>query len=746
MSKSAAIRGTRGSGNLFGGLLKKRRGKRRAVQSYAVRASFLIERAREAGAVLTFGAGIWIAAALISYRPEDPGPFTASDLQPRNLAGRPGAGVADVLYQTLGGAAWLLPLWCALRPRAALRHDRTPLRAAALPLLLIAGAAFAACAVEGGGAIGRIFAGGVMHLAQWLHLPGSGRLYAFLLWGAVLPPAFMFSTGLTPQLKRPTAPAVKSPPGRPSVIVPPLFPAAAAPTGVRRLIGSKKSSAAAAAVSLLPGALPSPDLLQAPPPSKKDPLLSEEALDAVADELQAVLQDFGVRGLIKDRFPGPVVTLYELEPAPGTRSSRVIALADDIARAMSVLSARVAVVPGKNAIGIELPNPRRETVYLREIITSEGYRNPEIDLPMALGKDIGGRPVTVDLARMPHLLIAGTTGSGKSVGINTMILSLVFSLPPERCKLIMIDPKMLELSVYDGIPQLLSPVVVNPKKAVAALKWAVREMEDRYELMSRVGVRKLSAYNKRVGEAAAAGERLTRIRTLGFDPVTGEPVEEEEPISLSPLPFIVVVIDEMADLMMVAGKEIEGAVQRLAQMARAAGIHLITATQRPSVDVITGTIKANFPTRISFQVTSKIDSRTILGEQGAEQLLGQGDMLFTEGGGKIRRVHGAFVSDREVEEVVNALKAMGAPQYVDGVTVDPDEESESTPPPSTEGDDPLLADAVAAVREGKPTVSYVQRRLKVGYNRAARLIEDMERQGIVGKPDHTGKRELLIPG
>ena len=377
-----------------------------------------------------------------------------------------------------------------------------------------------------------------------------------------------------------------------------------------------------------------------------------------------------MRGEIIKANPGPVVTLYELEPAPGIKSSRVIGLADDIARSMSALSARVAVVPGRNAIGIELPNAHREKVYLREMLAAKEANESVAKLPLCLGKTIGGDPVIIDLARTPHMLIAGTTGSGKSVAINTMILSLVYRLRPDQCRLIMVDPKMLELSVYDGIPHLLTPVVTDPKKAVVALKWAVREMEERYKKMSKLGVRNIDGYNARLVEASAKGEELTRTVHTGFDKETGKAIYEEEKLDLDPLPYIVIIVDEMADLMMVAGKDIEGAVQRLAQMARAAGLHVILATQRPSVDVITGTIKANFPTRISFQVTSKIDSRTILGEMGAEQLLGQGDMLYMAGGGRISRVHGPFVSDEEVEKVVRHLKTQGTPEYLEAVTAE----------------------------------------------------------------------------
>jgi S-DNA-T family DNA segregation ATPase FtsK/SpoIIIE len=488
---------------------------------------------------------------------------------------------------------------------------------------------------------------------------------------------------------------------------------------------------------------------------------SLETIRENAAALEHVLADFGVRGEIINARPGPVVTLYELEPAPGIKSSRVIGLADDIARSMCALSTRVAVVSGRNVIGIELPNPTREKVYLRELLGSQEYAASSAKLALCLGKTIGGEPVIVDLARMPHLLIAGTTGSGKSVAINTMILSLLYRLRPDQCRLIMVDPKMLELSVYDGIPQLLTPVVTDPKKAVVALKWAVREMEDRYKKMAKLGVRNIEGYNARLTEARERGEVLSRTVHTGYDRDSGQAIYETEEFDLEPLPFLVVIVDEMADLMMVAGKDIEGAVQRLAQMARAAGIHVVLATQRPSVDVITGTIKANFPTRISFQVTSKIDSRTILGEQGAEALLGQGDMLYMAGGGRISRVHGPFVSDDEVEKIVRHLKSQGQPQYLEAVTAEADDDGEdgavfdATGMGAAEGGGgaggaegaDLYAQAVQVVtRDRKASTSYVQRRLQIGYNRAASLMERMEREGIVGQPNHAGKREILVGG
>jgi len=476
-------------------------------------------------------------------------------------------------------------------------------------------------------------------------------------------------------------------------------------------------------------------------------VVHQKEMKESAEALKSVLDDFGVEGEITKVRPGPVVTLYELTPAPGIKSSRVIGLADDIARSMSSISARIAVVPGHNVIGIELPNENRKTVYLRSLLEDQNYQNSDAHLPLALGRNIGGDPVVSDLARMPHLLVAGTTGSGKSVAINTMILSLLYRLTPDQCRFIMIDPKMLELSIYDGIPHLLTPVVTDPHKAVMALKWAVREMESRYQVMSKIGVRNIDGYNKRILEVLAKGETLSRSVQTGFDPETGKPIYENQAIPLKSLPYIVVIVDEMADLMLVAGKDIEGAVQRLAQMARAAGIHLIMATQRPSVDVITGTIKANFPTRISFNVTSKIDSRTILGEMGAEQLLGQGDMLFMAPGGRITRIHGPFVSDDEVERITTFLKSQGNPDYEVSVT-----EEQGSGLFGDDGDgegsgDVLYDQALQLImNERKASTSFIQRHLQIGYNRAARIMDRLESEGIVSAPNHVGKREVLIKG
>ncbi|KPA21173.1 DNA translocase FtsK [Shimia sp. SK013] len=499
--------------------------------------------------------------------------------------------------------------------------------------------------------------------------------------------------------------------------------------------------------------LPPLNLLESPMEISRHHL-SDDALEENARMLESVLDDYGVKGEIVSVRPGPVVTMYELEPAPGLKASRVIGLADDIARSMSALSARVSTVPGRSVIGIELPNENREKVVLREILSARDFGDSNMKLPLALGKDIGGDPVVANLAKMPHLLIAGTTGSGKSVAINTMILSLLYRLTPDDCRLIMIDPKMLELSVYDGIPHLLSPVVTDPKKAVVALKWVVGEMEERYRKMSKMGVRNIDGHNSRVADALAKNETFSRTVQTGFDDDTGEPVFETEEIMPEKMPYIVVVVDEMADLMMVAGKEIEACIQRLAQMARASGIHLIMATQRPSVDVITGTIKANFPTRISFQVTSKIDSRTILGEMGAEQLLGMGDMLYMAGGAKITRCHGPFVSDEEVEEIVNHLKSFGPPSYIGGVVEGPaDEKADNIDAVlglntggNTTGEDALYDQAVAIViKDRKCSTSYIQRKLAIGYNKAARLVEQMEDENLVSAANHVGKREILVP-
>ena len=727
-----------------------------------------------------------LAVALATYDAGDPSFNAAVDNAPRNLLGVPGAWVADFFLQTIGLAAWLMvPVLTTWAWRLASHRGlgRAWLRVTILPGALICGAVlFAALPapagwplrIGGGGSLGDLMLIELLDMVGYLmgyDTDAIGAAAAALTLGAAvaatgLSGAEWRAMGLAPwravaALRRTLARRARA---RPAGEDPPLR----APARTRRAAAEPAPVAAARAPAKLgraartkraprqirldfdgagEGHAPPPTELLDPVPEKpREPAVDADALQENARLLESVLEDFGVKGAITRVRPGPVVTLYELEPAPGTKSSRVIGLADDVARSMSAVSVRIAVVPGRSVIGIELPNRGRETVSLRELLESTAYERAGGQLALVLGKDIGGTPVPVDLARMPHLLIAGTTGSGKSVAINTMILSLLFRLTPEQCRLIMIDPKMLELSVYDGIPHLLAPVVTDASKAVVALRWAVREMENRYRAMSSLGVRNIAGYNARLAEAAKKGETLSRSVQTGIDADTGEPVREEQPIESAPLPYIVVIVDEMADLMLVAGKEVEAAVQRLSQMARAAGIHLLMATQRPSVDVITGTIKANFPTRVSFQVTSKIDSRTILGESGAEQLLGQGDMLYMAGGGRISRVHGPFVSDEEVERVVGFLREQGEPAYVEDVTDSEDETpilGEAASGDSRDGDG-LYDQAVALIaREGKASTSFVQRHLQIGYNRAARLIERMETEGVISPPNHVGKRQVL---
>ena len=760
--------------------------------------TFLKRRFSEILGLALIGFGALIFIALLTYTPGDPSLNSAVEGGPDNLLGLPGATIADLLLQSLGLIAIIpalvLSVWGVQIVRK--RPPQMPglrfgllilalilltMSLSALPIpmswplatrlggvvgavlldhstALLAGAAsgldlgfvpkgwMLALLIVGPGIITLITVLG-LNAQEWRNLKDGLVRLCLKGWDLAYSAVYKLISALTSReiaAKLPVAARTQAIEPRPAkkVTEPKITQKVTKPKAGRKAAAKRQRT-----LDLVPGEefeLPPHELLEAPPESSCGASINKGALQQNAKLLESVLDDFGVRGEILKVHPGPVVTLYELEPAPGTKTSRVIGLSDDIARSMSAVSVRVAVVPGRNVIGIELPNVSREMVYLRELLASDPFERAPGKLNFALGKDIGGLPVTVDLARMPHLLIAGTTGSGKSVGINTMILSLLYQLSPDECKLIMIDPKMLELSVYEGIPHLLTPVVTEPSKAVMALKWAVREMEERYRAMSQLGVRNIAGYNARLAEAVKKGETLTRRVQTGFD-ADGKPVMEDQPLSMDALPFIVIVIDEMADLMLVAGKDVEAAVQRLAQMARAAGIHMVMATQRPSVDVITGTIKANFPTRISFQVTSKIDSRTILGEQGAEQLLGQGDMLYMAGGGRITRVHGPFVSDEEVEHVVSFLKSQGTPQYLEDVT---EEVEGAVIGPNGTGQpsgDELYDEAVALIaREGKASTSFIQRHLQIGYNRAARIIERMESEGVVSKANRVGRREVLI--
>ena len=700
------------------------------------------------------------AMILISYHPTDASLNTASSNPAQNYLGAFGAYMADIFMQTFGLGTWLFVLFAVAGfAFKVLNRDRHLFWLKRFVCVFLVFLFCLLCApTDNGGVIGALL---------FRYLPLLPSVLVFILWclffaglvfvldvpvklicewvcyySQLLVNRFSQPEELSPALPKP-APLPKKP---------------AAPKPVQQ----KKTKA----VNVLPSAptrkktadgfvLPSPDLLDEPKAQNKENL-TREMMDKISHKLEEVLAEFHVKGNIVRVSPGPVVTLYEFEPAAGIKTSRVVGLADDLARAMSVVSVRMAVVPGTSVIGIELPNKVRQTVYIKEIINTDYFANKDGALPLILGKDIAGSPVIEDLAKMPHLLVAGTTGSGKSVGINTMILSLLYRFTPSQCRLIMVDPKMLELSVYNGIPHLLTPVVTEPGKAIVALKWTVKEMDDRYRAMATLGVRNIDGYNKKISDAIAGGQKLERQVQTGFDPETGRPIIEKQEIELKPLPYIVVIVDEMADLMLTAGKEVDIAVQRIAQKARASGIHLIMATQRPSVDVITGTIKANFPSRISFQVTSKIDSRTILGEQGAEQLLGRGDMLFMPSGKRPKRVHGPFVSDEEVERVVSYLKTQGEAQYNEAVTIDdnPDEPIDegavfdrSAMGGAGGGNGDLYEQAVQIVLADKrPTISYIQRKLGIGYNRAADLIDRMEHEGIVSAASPTGRREILIGG
>jgi len=734
------------------------------------------------------GLSLALAVALVTHSSTDPSLSTAAGGPPTNWLGSFGAYASDALLFLFGPASALfLPLVALAGLRMVRGTDTGPLKRALLvavigvALIGIALGLYAGSAVSGlpagyGGALGLAGAYGVDAAVKLIGNPsveGPLRLSLmaiFALGGIIVG---WLALGLRPEEKRWAADKLKRDPAAPAprarrtrdelsddddqIAVPPRSrPTVAVAEPARPIAPAAKASlkkgkgALAGQASLALGdnyQLPSIDLLAAPPEKAKNQI-DRAGLERNARLLESVLEDFHVRGDIVEVRPGPVVTMYELEPASGIKASRVIQLADDIARNMSALSARVATIPGRSVIGIELPNQKRETVSLSELIGSQAFEDQNMALPLILGKNISGDPVIADLAPMPHLLVAGTTGSGKSVGLNCMILSLLYRMSPDECRLIMIDPKMLELSIYDDIPHLLSPVVTEPGKAIRALKWTVEQMEERYRMMASLGVRQLSSFNQKVRDARAKGSKLGRRVQTGYDADTGQPIYETEELEYEVLPQIVVVVDELADLMMTAGKEVEFLIQRLAQKARAAGIHLIMATQRPSVDVITGVIKANLPTRISFQVTSKIDSRTILGEQGAEQLLGKGDMLYMPGGKQIIRVHGPFVTDEEVRAVADHWRKQGVPDYNQAVTEEPEDGGYLFDGQPVGEDDPetqLYRKAIQIVAESqKASTSYLQRQLRVGYNSAARLIERMEKDGLVGQPDHVGRREVLI--
>lgn len=747
----------------------------------ALRESLRRFAVRTGGAIL-LGVGVAGAVALASHSQTDPSLTTAAGGAPANWLGLPGAYASDALLLLFGlGSVLFVPVFLLaglrlMRLHPAGRLTRSLLIAAAgavligIALGLTSGSSVSGLPAGWGGALGLAAAYGVdsgIDLIRNPSIAGPVKLTVLLLFALAGIALGYLALGLTldekdclrglfrrqprerriapraTELKEERAIPAAPPRSRPAVAVAePAKPVAPAGRGARKSGANQPTLALGDSYQL-----PTVDLLAAAP-EKGRQQIDRVGLERNARLLESVLEDFHVRGDIVEVRPGPVVTMYELEPASGIKASRVIQLADDIARNMSALSARVATIPGRSVIGIELPNPKRETVSLSELIGSQAFEDQNMSLPLILGKNIAGDPVIADLAPMPHLLVAGTTGSGKSVGLNCMILSLLYRYGPDSCKLILIDPKMLELSVYDDIPHLLAPVVTEPAKAIRALKWTVEQMEERYRMMANLGVRALPSFNAKVREAKAKGSKLGRRVQTGYDADSGQPLYEVEELEYEVLPQIVVVVDELADLMMTAGKEVEFLIQRLAQKARAAGIHLIMATQRPSVDVITGVIKANLPTRISFQVTSKIDSRTILGEQGAEQLLGKGDMLYMPGGKQIIRVHGPFVSDEEVRAVAEHWRKQGAPDYIQAVTEEPEDGGylfEGQPAGEEDADTQLYRKAVQIVAESqKASTSYLQRQLRVGYNSAARLIERMEKDGLVGQPDHVGRREVLI--
>ena len=689
--------------------------------------------------------GFLLGLSLLTYNKFDQSINTSSDEVSTNLISLPGSYISDLLIQTAGIASLLVPIAFILLGLFAITK-RAPKVWKSIFLFLISIFCLSLSVeliAQNGGFIGYLLNGQILKIGEILNFEISEYFIAVFTLIFFIFSVISGSLALQPLHAKPKK-------GRTSPKREEIFNEQIEEVSKAKILRPKKKNTVKVPVENAKPSksnvignyeMPSLDLLKEVDENEQN-YVPDNLIEENRNILSNALKQFGVEGEIENVRTGPVVSIYELKPAPGIKTKRVISLAPEIAREMSVASVRIAVVPGKNFIGIELPNDNRNTVYLREIFESSNFQKEKRGIPLSLGKDIGGSPIIADLSLMPHLLISGTTGSGKSVGINGMILSILYKFKPEDCRLIMVDPKMLELSVYDGIPHLLTPVVTSPKKAVVALKWVVREMEERYKKMAVLSVRNMAEYNKKAEEYSAHDKTFKRRVHTGYDEQQ-EPIYEEEEITAEKMPFIVVVIDEMADLMLVARNEIEHLVQRLAQMARAAGIHVIMATQRPSVDVVTGTIKANFPTRISFRVASMIDSRTILNEMGAEQLLGNGDMLFLSDGGRVTRVHGPFVSDSEVEKIVTHIRKQENPDYIDDIV---EENVENTSGTNIESDseDTLFNQAVSIVTKDKRvSISYVQRKLQIGYNRAARIIEEMEERGIVSAPNNQGKRELL---
>jgi S-DNA-T family DNA segregation ATPase FtsK/SpoIIIE len=729
--------------------------------------------------IILFTIASFTIISLVSYSPGDPSFNLVTDNYPNNLLLYPGSYIADLFYQILGSSALIIPVCMMVWSYQLFRYGKIKWPLIRF-ILMLCSVIFAACflnlyeikmlTVSNGGMWGAKLWNNIQDIEYIKHY----KQYNYIVLASATILFFLFALGIDYRSHFRIMLNIASRFSRLKIFqwlskkltsykddkayyasdefnhlqnIPKDYAAISQPRQSKKIAGKLNSNPVAPIRNPdEQNIIPEIDLLEEEDGQSFQPQTQEE-LSKRSEQLIKVLNDFGIKGKIINVREGPVVTMYEFEPAAGTKSSRVIGLSDDIARSLSALSTRIAVIPGRNALGIELPNKQRMFFRLKELVKTKEFQNPDIALPLILGKDLGGAPLITDLAKMPHLLVAGTTGSGKSVAINAMIMSLLYKYTPKECRMIMIDPKMLELSAYDNIPHLMTPVVTEPGKAVVALKWAVKEMENRYRLMSHLGVRNIANYNTKIQEAVKSGKVLERKIQTGFDPETGKPVHDTVPIDTNTMPFIVVIVDEMADLMLVAGKDIESSIQRLAQMARAAGIHIIMATQRPSVDVITGVIKANFPSRISFKVTSKIDSRTILGEQGSEQLLGMGDMLYMGNSARILRVHGPFVDDKEVEKVTDFLRTTGAPEYISAVTEsdDNDEMDMDIGADNEKGKD-LYTQAVNIVRiEKKSSISYIQRSLRIGYNKAANLVDEMEKNGILSPPNHSGKREILLP-